>query len=69
MIYFCPYTVYNDPYGCFLLMKVKYFKVLIWLVGIYTPNATNQHVELWSSMYPRLLVGCVGLLMDGLNVC
>ena len=66
---FCPHIVYNDPYGRFLVMEVKYFDELIWLVGIYAPNNANQHIELWSSMYPRLLVGRVGLLMGDFNMC
>ena len=38
---FCPHIVYNDPYGRFLVMEVKYFEDLIWLVGIYAPNNVN----------------------------
>ena len=60
---FCPYIVYNDPYGRFLVMAIKYFDELIWLVGIHTPNNPNQRIELWSFISPRLLVGHVGLLM------
>ena len=64
---FCPHIVYNDlGYGHFLVMEVRYFKVLVWLVGIYSPNNANQHSELWSSMYPRLSMGRVGLLMVNL---
>ena len=54
---FCPHIVYNDPYGCFLVMEVKYFDELIWLVGIYAPNNAHQRIELWSSMYSRLSLG------------
>ena len=51
--------MYNDPYGCFL----------IGLVGIYAPNIGNQHIELKSSMYLRLSMRHVGLLMDDFNMC
>ena len=49
---FCPHIDYNDPYGRFLVMEVKYFEDLIWLIGIYAPNNANQCIELWSSIYP-----------------
>ena len=29
----------------------------------------NQRIELWSSIYPRLLVGCASLLMSDFNIC
>ena len=67
--FFCPYIADNDPYGRVLVMEVKYFEDLIWSVGIYAPNSAKQHIELWSSMYPRLLVGRVGLLMGDFNMC
>ena len=66
---FCPHIVYNDPYERFSVMEVKYFEVSIWLVGIYAPNNANQCIELWTSMYPRLLVGHVGLLKCNFNMC
>ena len=77
---FCPHIVYTHLYERFLVMEVKYFEVLIWLVGIYAPNNANQRIELWSSIYPRLSEGhCsiyprlsvsrVGLLMGDFNMC
>ena len=60
---FCPQIVCNDPYGCFLVMEVRYFYVLIWLVGIYAPNTTKHSIELWSSMHPRLSTDRIGLLI------
>ena len=64
---FCPHIVYNDPYKRLLVMDIKYFEVLIWLVGIYAPNNANHHViELWSSIYPMFSMGHVGFLMRGL---
>ena len=32
-------------------------------------NNANQRIELWSSIYPHLLVGRVGLLMGDFNMC
>ena len=49
--------------------EVKYFEVLIWLVGIYAPNTSNQCIELKSSMYRRLLMGRVHLLMGDFDMC
>ena len=50
------------------MLEVKYFEALVWLIRIYAPNNANQCIELWSSMYPRLSVGHVGLLMGGFNM-
>ena len=66
---FHPKVIVSDEFGRFIMLEICYEGQVLWLVGVYASNVSQERKLLWRSLNSLLDNGRPGFLMGYFNVC
>ena len=65
---FHPKVIVSDEFGRFIVVEICYEGQVLWLVGVYASNVSQERKLLWRSLNSVLDNGRPSLLMGDFNV-
>ena len=63
-----PKVVIRDPGGRYIVVEILYEGQVLWIVGVYAPNISQQRMELWNVLSTKLECGRPGFMMGDFNL-